>query len=672
MLTRQNYYRNIENVYIKTKLNKEFSDINTNPGIFIDSISPGSKVELEISLKALEEVSEQSGYIIFFISDKYVRFIEPGKINFITHELPPPKIEVFMDIFDELTDGVKGNNNRKIELGETVELLYRIKNTGKGLAKVKKIELLPVESDPNIKIINRNIISEPIIIYPDSTKSFSFLAFIGEKVGLSLNDFKLMIGESREKFSKEEKIRLPVFLVKAIIPKPPILTIKIDPDEIELEPNQNKTVKVTVNNAGDLLAINTIALINPLSELKNVQYNESWNIGDIAPKSQKEIMLKFETFKNIKPQDVEIQVKVIEGKGFNSAPQSFKLRTTVDTIPPSIVVLDPTIERGKNLTVNEKKLNVKVRAEDKNGVSRVLINGAEAKLVRENEYSADVKLFDSLNVITVVATDTRENQSYTSFIVINKPSVEAASLVRKGVDYALLFATDKYDYWNRLVNPINDIRTISEELKKSYKFAIDVNENPTQGNILSKLREYALRTYSDDDQLLIFFAGHGQFDEVFKEGFIVTKDSKQNDEGRISYISHNRLRSQIDNIPCKHIFLVIDACFGGTFDPLIAQLDRHTDDYSEVSKPEFIQRKMKFKTRKFLTSGGKEYVSDGRPGQYSPFVRKFLEALRSYGGNDGILTLGEINNYVEKVKPEPRFGEFGSNEPGSDFIFIAR
>lgn len=81
---------------------------------------------------------------------------------------------------------------------------------------------------------------------------------------------------------------------------------------------------------------------------------------------------------------------------------------------------------------------------------------------------------------------------------------------------------------------------------------------------------------------------------------------------------------------------------------------------------------MKFKTRLYLTSGGKEYVPDGRPGMHSPFTRKILEALRGYGGKDGILTVNEIITAVEKVEPQPRFGEFGDNEPGSDFILIAK
>ncbi len=49
-----------------------------------------------------------------------------------------------------------------------------------------------------------------------------------------------------------------------------------------------------------------------------------------------------------------------------------------------------------------------------------------------------------------------------------------------------------------------------------------------------------------------------------------------------------------------------------------------------------------------------------------------LEALRSYGGEDGILTLEEMLLYLERVTPEPRSGELYGNDPGSSFVFVAQ
>ena len=85
-----------------------------------------------------------------------------------------------------------------------------------------------------------------------------------------------------------------------------------------------------------------------------------------------------------------------------------------------------------------------------------------------------------------------------------------------------------------------------------------------------------------------------------------------------------------------------------------------------------LARKLKYKTRKYLTSGGKEYVPDGRANQHSPFARQFIKALRNFGGHDKIMTLGELLSYVEKVDPQPMFGEFQGNEAGSDFVFVAK
>jgi len=247
---------------------------------------------------------------------------------------------------------------------------------------------------------------------------------------------------------------------------------------------------------------------------------------------------------------------------------------------------------------------------------------------------------------------------------------DAAKLDR--TDYAVLFLTNDYDNWPDLVNPINDGRQIAEELRKNYGFKVEIMENGSQTDILTKIREYSERKYKPLDQLFIFFAGHGQYDETFGEGFVVTKESLSNDVAKTSYLSHNRLRSIINNIPCEHIYLTMDVCFGGTFDEAIAHRGMEEEVYREATQSEMVNRKLVYKTRRYLTSGGKEYVPDGRPGMNSPFARKFLEALRTRGGKDMILTTGEVNTFVEVLKPQPRSGVFGDNALGSDFIFIAR
>lgn len=283
-------------------------------------------------------------------------------------------------------------------------------------------------------------------------------------------------------------------------------------------------------------------------------------------------------------------------------------------------------------------------------------------------FEKNIQLNEGDNIIKIVAENIRGDVTIEERIITVNPPVLATR-----TDYALLFAIDEYDSWPDLVNPVNDATTIGKELEDSYGFKVDLVINPTKKGVLNKLLEYAKKSYLEHDQLFIFFAGHGQFDPFFSQGYLVCKDSDKNDEVKLGYFSHANLREIVNNIPSKHTFLVIDACFGGTIDPLIARAgDRGQDDlYNELTQTEYIQRKLRFKTRKYLTSGGKEYVPDGRPGRHSPFAAKILEALRNYGGRDKIITLPELMGYLDKINPEPRTGGFGDNEPGSDFVFVA-
>jgi len=281
----------------------------------------------------------------------------------------------------------------------------------------------------------------------------------------------------------------------------------------------------------------------------------------------------------------------------------------------------------------------------------------------------NVTLMDGRNVVEVIAenVDGVKTVSQRTIQVTNISMADVSTLDR--TDYALIFATDQYDNWPDLINPVFDSKAIGDELSRTYGYAVEIVENPTQEQILKKLREYIEKQYKPLDQLFIFFAGHGNYDQTFNEGYLVPREALIKDDGKTSYLSYNRLRSVVNNIPCEHIFLTMDVCFGGTFDQSLASDDGFRTENTAL---DFITKKLMYKTRKFLTSGGKQYVSDGIRGQHSPFTRALLEALRSGGGKDGILTLSEISPFVQKLKVAPRTGEFGDNAPGSDFIFVSR
>ena len=102
----------------------------------------------------------------------------------------------------------------------------------------------------------------------------------------------------------------------------------------------------------------------------------------------------------------------------------------------------------------------------------------------------------------------------------------------------------------------------------------------------------------------------------------------------------------MQNIPCEHIFLAMDVCFGGTFDPVIAS--SRGMESGETTDAEYLVRKLGQRTRKYLTSGGKEYVSDGIAGK-----RNLLKGVERNGERkdnmvERPMSAGEVVDIVDK------------------------
>jgi hypothetical protein len=371
-----------------------------------------------------------------------------------------------------------------------------------------------------------------------------------------------------------------------------------------------------------------------------------------------------------------------DAQTFNRKSNQFKLDYTgapKNTVLPVVAWTKPAREFS-NSQNNDIEIEATIRSSEPLKEAALVIIDSAKKENRKKlpltpgsmQFDVNQKLYlpDGQYTIKLVAVNEKlgEVSSSRSIIVGKDALADALSIDRK--DYVLLIATDKYDYWSDLVNPVEDATAIAGILKENYGFEVEILENPNHEDVFVKLADYLQKSYKPQDQLMIFFAGHGYFDDTFGEGFVVAKNSLENDVSKTSYISHARLRTVIENIPCDHVFLAMDVCFGGTFDPVIAR--SRGSEYADQTNDEYLVRKLSYKTRKYLTSGGKTYVSDGIAGKHSPFASKFIQALNESGGSDRILTLPELRTYVEKLTPEPRTGSFGTDEPASDFLFVAK
>jgi len=242
-------------------------------------------------------------------------------------------------------------------------------------------------------------------------------------------------------------------------------------------------------------------------------------------------------------------------------------------------------------------------------------------------------------------------------------------------NYALLFATDIYKDggFNRLVNPIYDAEALAKLLREEFGFTVTLVKNATLDQMettLSKFRDDI--NYGPNDQLFLFFAGHGLYYEKIKMGFLVASDSKVDDQNFKTYLSYNDLGSKyLKNINCNRIFVTLDACFAGSFfDNSTFRAGPNDADVKNLAALKRMATKQRF--YKGISSGGKQYVEDGKQGQHSPFASKFIEVLSKKALSKNFVTADEIIGEIKSNPPGASAvceGKFHYSDPQSHFIF---
>lgn len=234
-------------------------------------------------------------------------------------------------------------------------------------------------------------------------------------------------------------------------------------------------------------------------------------------------------------------------------------------------------------------------------------------------------------------------------------------------DYAYFFAvTDFEPGWAPLPETIEEVREIAGELATRYGFDTTVMHNANGTKMIAQLEALTRKKFGTNDQVLIFFSMHGYLDEKAKKGYLIPADGPGVDKtnATASWLEHSKLRELIGRIPNAHILTALDACFSGAFSGMKS---RPTDsdpcgDFCHCR----IQQALSSDTRYYLTAGAAEVVPAD-----SKFADRWLEALRSNGGEDGLLTFAELYTYLETVSPMPRWGTMEGHAQGN-FLFVSK
>jgi len=234
--------------------------------------------------------------------------------------------------------------------------------------------------------------------------------------------------------------------------------------------------------------------------------------------------------------------------------------------------------------------------------------------------------------------------------------------------YALIIGNNNYDNLEDLDNAVNDAEDLEKVLKEKYGFEttlmIDKNKDDTHNAIIN----FTVNRKKNDN-ILIYYAGHGQLVKKQKRGYWLPTDAGSSQDSK--WLSNNSIKDLIGSSDAKHILLIVDSCFSGS----LMRGSGENKSVEKLTKTE-IERLQQKKTRLVMTSGGNEQVADGiGNSKNSVFAEPLIKALKD---NNSVIRSIElfqtVQSYViNNADQTPNHSLIhGTGHNGGEFLFFPK
>jgi uncharacterized caspase-like protein len=226
----------------------------------------------------------------------------------------------------------------------------------------------------------------------------------------------------------------------------------------------------------------------------------------------------------------------------------------------------------------------------------------------------------------------------------------------------------------KLSSPKADAMAISALLTQKYGYNVIPLVDANRDQILHALNTLK-QALKEEDNLLIYYAGHGIRDEGNGRGYWLPVDAEPYPQ-TAKWISTDDITDILDSMQARHVIVVADSCYSGS-------LTSSNNAPFGVGVPQE-ERVYWLKTianqpaRMALTSGNLSPVLDGGGGQHSIFALALLEVL---GTNDRVMEGWRVYLRVSArvtdvarvygLKQVPTYGPIKSEKyAGGDFLFV--
>ena len=192
--------------------------------------------------------------------------------------------------------------------------------------------------------------------------------------------------------------------------------------------------------------------------------------------------------------------------------------------------------------------------------------------------------------------------------------------------YALVIGVQDYQPMPNLTTALNDADRAERVLRDRYGFSVIRLDNPSQLRVMETINRY-YDELKPDDNLLIYFAGHGEVlsggNHDFGYWLPTDADAAPNDT---RWIANELITGHLGRIPARRILVISDSTYAGVLE---SRPGLHT--YSNELSAAYLKIALPKRSRLLLASGSKQPIP-ARDGTHSRFSKAFFDELESNGG----------------------------------------
>lgn len=258
-------------------------------------------------------------------------------------------------------------------------------------------------------------------------------------------------------------------------------------------------------------------------------------------------------------------------------------------------------------------------------------------------------------------------------LVLTVAAVSVAANPRRGLGlgahFALVIGNNDYRHMTPLRTAVNDATAVANTLEAHYNFHVTTLVNATKKDIIKALNRFR-RGLTEEDSLLVYYAGHGTMEAGGDTGYWLPVDAEDGDD--FNWIANAELTRRFKSMPARHVLVVADSCYSGS----LLRAAAVAAPAGGKARRQWLHRQATRRSRVAMTSGGLEPVVDAAGRQdHSVFADSLLAALSK---NKTVLSASElfdrvVSPVVTAVDQTPDFGTLQrAGHEGGDFVFVPR